>query len=239
MYQTEGKETKKQIISTGHPEIDKKLGGGLPIGSLTLVEGESDSGKSVLCQQMIWGSLKGGHKVILFTTENTTKSLVSQMDSLGLSILDYLLMGRLKVYYMRSSQVKVHASEALSVILAAATKRDQYRLIIVDSLTPMLGIASDVDIMGYFERCKFLCDQGRTIINVTHSYALDNNVLMRLRSASDAHLRLMIEKIGDKLVKTLEVAKVRGAAQTTGNVITFEVEPEVGMKIMPLSRARA
>jgi flagellar protein FlaH len=103
----------------------------------------------------------------------------------------------------------------------------------------MLAIASEVDIMGYFERCKYLCDQGRTIINVAHSYVLDSGVLVRLRSASDAHLRLMIEKIGDKLVKTLEVAKVRGAAQTTGNVITFEVEPEVGMKIMPLSRARA
>jgi flagellar protein FlaH len=238
MHNTEGNETKKQIISTGHPEIDKKLGGGLPIGSLTLVEGESDAGKSVLCQQMIWGSLKEGYKAILFTTENTTKSLVPQMDSLGLGILDYLLMGRLKVYYMKPSQVKSHTNEAFAVILGAISKHDQFKLIVVDSLTPMLAIASEVDIMGYFERCKFLCDQGKTIINVTHSYALDSNVLMRLRSASDAHLRLMIEKIGDKLVKTLEVAKVRGAAKTTGNVITFDVEPEVGMKIMPLSRAR-
>jgi flagellar protein FlaH len=103
----------------------------------------------------------------------------------------------------------------------------------------MLSIASDIDILNYFERCKYFCDQERTIINVTHSYALSNDVLVRLRSACDAHLRLMIEKIGDKLVKTLEVAKVRGAAQTTGNIITFEVEPEVGMKIMPLSRAKA
>jgi flagellar protein FlaH len=64
-------------------------------------------------------------------------------------------------------------------------------------------------------------------------------VLVRVRSASDAHLRLMIEKVGDKLVKTLEVAKVRGAVSSTGNVVTFDVEPEVGMKIMPLSKAKA
>ena len=67
---------KKQIISTGHPEIDKKLGGGLPVGSLTLIEGQSDAGKSVLCQQMIWGSLNQGCRAILFTTENTTRSLL-------------------------------------------------------------------------------------------------------------------------------------------------------------------
>jgi flagellar protein FlaH len=239
MSMTEVEIGKKQIISTGHPEIDKKLGGGVPIGSLTLVEGESDAGKSVLCQQMIWGSLHDGCKAILFTTENTTKSLVSQMDSLGLRILDYLLLGRFKVYCMKPSQVKTRPSEALATILKTLTQYPDFPLVVVDSLTPMLSIATDFDILNYFERCKYFCDQGRTIINVTHSYALSNDVLVRLRSACDAHLRLLIEKIGDKLVKTLEVAKVRGAAQTTGNVITFEVEPEVGMKIMPLSRAKA
>jgi flagellar protein FlaH len=230
---------KKQIISTGHPEIDKKLGGGLPVGSLTLVEGQSDAGKSVLCQQMLWGSLSGGFRAIIFTTENTTKSLVSQMDSLGLGILDYLLLGRLKVYYMKPSQIKEHARETFETVLETVGKRSTYELIVVDSLTPILSSSSDVEILDYFERCKSFCDQGRTIINVTHTYALNNDALVRLRSACDAHLKLMIEKIGDKLVKTLEVAKVRGAAQTTGNVITFEVEPEVGMKIMPLSRAKA
>ena len=232
-------DVRKRIISTGHPEIDKKLGGGVPIGSLTLVEGESDAGKSVLCQQMIWGSLSNGYRAVLFTTENTTRSLVTQMDSLGLHILDHLLLGRLRVYYVKPSEAKAHSNEAFATILRAIGRADKFPLIVVDSLTPMLSIAGDTDIMSYFERCKFYCDQGRTIINVTHSYAMNNDLLIRLRSACDAHLRLMIEKIGDKLVKTLEVAKVRGAAQTTGNVITFEVEPEIGMKIMPLSRAKA
>jgi flagellar protein FlaH len=34
------------------------------------------------------------------------------------------------------------------------------------------------------------------------------------------------------------VAKVRGAARTTGNVITFDVEPGWGMRIIPFSRAK-
>ena len=66
MTKSENESTDKKIISTGHPEIDKKLGGGVPIGSLTLVEGQSDAGKSVLCQQMIWGSLNNGFRVILY-----------------------------------------------------------------------------------------------------------------------------------------------------------------------------
>ena len=239
MAGTKDNEAKKNIISTGQAEIDKRLGGGLPVGSLTLVEGESDAGKSVLCQQMIWGSLNDGYKAILFTTESTTRSLVTQMDSLGLGVLDYLLLGRLKVYAIKQSQLNTRANETFTTILRTIGQYDQYKLIVVDALSPMLPIASDVEILHYIERCKHFCDEGRTIINVTHSYALDSGVLVRVRSASDAHLRLMIEKVGDKLVKTLEVAKVRGAVSTTGNVVTFDVEPEVGMKIMPISKAKA
>ena len=49
--------SKDEIICTGHSEIDKRLGGGIPVGSLTLIEGQSDAGKSVLAQQMMWLSL--------------------------------------------------------------------------------------------------------------------------------------------------------------------------------------
>ena len=53
-----------RVVSTGNSEIDKKLGGGIPLGSMTLIEGESDSGKSVLNQQMIWGSLYSAFSVV-------------------------------------------------------------------------------------------------------------------------------------------------------------------------------
>jgi archaeal flagellar protein FlaH len=239
MIPKKGENANKNIISTGHPEIDKKLGGGIPIGSLTLIEGQSDAGKSVLCQQMIWGSLNGGFKVLLFTTENTVKSLLSQMESLGLGILDYVLLGRIKIFYMKPSVIKVDPIVSFDKILAAADQYPAYKLVIIDSLTPLISGSDDTNILGYFERCKLICDQGRTIMNVTHTYALDNDTLVRVRSACDAHLKLTIEKVGDKLVKSLEVAKVRGATQNTGNVVAFEVEPEVGMKIMPISRAKA
>lgn len=37
-----------KVISAGSAEIDKELGGGIPLGPLILLEGASDSGKSVL-----------------------------------------------------------------------------------------------------------------------------------------------------------------------------------------------
>jgi flagellar protein FlaH len=229
-----------RVISTGHPEIDKKLAGGIPVGSLVLVEGESDAGKSVLCQQIMWGSLSNGVKVLVFTAENTVRSLIVQMDSLGMSILDQLLMGWLKIYALKLSKLRtLPAWDTLQAILEAMEYWDEYGLIIIDSLTPIVSQTSGDEALAYFERCKSLCDKGRTVINVTHTYAFDQDLLVRVRSVSDAHFKLMIEKVGDKLVKTLEVAKIRGASQNTGNILTFDVEPEVGMKIMPISKAKA
>jgi flagellar protein FlaH len=233
----EEERSQDEIICTGHSEIDKRLGGGIPVGSLTLIEGQSDAGKSVLSQQMMWGALNSKHRVILFTTENTVKSMHSQMESLGLSILDGLLLGWVKIFQVEPSKMKTMNS--FETIITGIKAYPTFKLIIVDSLTPVIAHTSLDQIIDYFEQCKKLCDGGRTIINVAHTYAFDEQVLIRIRSVCDAHLRLRIEEVGDKLVKVLEVAKVRGADKSTGNIMSFDVDPGIGMRIMPLGRAKA
>src|SRR5271157_3046142 len=88
----------RRIISTGNTELDKKIADGLPMESLTLIEGENDTGKSVLTQQIIWGAMHQGLSVDLFTTENTSKSFIKQMESMSLDISDYFAWGYLKVF---------------------------------------------------------------------------------------------------------------------------------------------
>jgi len=228
-------EGKEKIISTGNPEIDRRLGGGIPAGSLTLVEGISDAGKSVFSQQLMWGSLRDKHRVLVFTTENTVKSLVTQMQSLGLDILDYLLLGWIKIYTLQPA--KTELSTCFEILLGSMRQHKDYELTVIDSLTPIIAYSSLEDVLSYFDRCKGLCDDGKTIINVAHSFAFNEEILIRIRSMCDAHLRLSIEEVGDKLLKTLEVAKVRGADKGTGNILSFDVEPGIGMKILPLSKA--
>ncbi len=50
---------------------------------------------------------------------------------------------------------------------------------------------------------------------------------------------LWLEEVGDQVVKALEVSKIRGAEKSTGNVISFDVEPNLGMRIVPITRAKA
>jgi len=227
----------ESIISTGHAEIDKKVGGGIPVGSLTLIEGQSDAGKSVFAQQMVWGSIRGKHRVMVFTTENSVRSLNTQMESLGLDVLDALLLGWLRIYPVETSKMELVGT--FDAILSAIERNNDYGMVVVDSLTPVIAHTPVGDIISYFEGCKRLCDGGKTIINIAHTYAFNEEVLARIRSVCDAHFRLRIEEVGDKLIKVLEVAKVRGADKDTGNILSFEVEPGMGMRVMPISQAKA
>jgi flagellar protein FlaH len=226
-------------VSTGQPDLDKKLGGGIPLGSLTLLEGQSDSGKSVVCQQFIWGSLQAGLTAVLFTTESTTKSFLRQMSSLNLDIMEFLLLGRLRIYPISVGRRKLTPEQVFKVIVKSTKEGQGVDLIVVDSLTTFVTRGSWEETATYFEHCQELCSENRTIINVASTYAFDDTTLARLRSMCDAHLTLRTEEVGDQLVKILEVAKVRGASKTTGNIITFDIEPDIGMKIIPFSRTSA
>ena len=231
-----GTEEKRRVISTGNAEIDKKMGGGIPAGSLILIEGQSDSGKSVLAQQLIWGSLYDQFEVVLYTTENTIKSFTRQMTSLSLDITDFLLLGKLKIYEIKASRSQLTPSRVFTLLLADLDERGGTPLIVMDSLTTFITHSSIEETMTYFEICKHYCDRGMTVITVVNSYAFDEADLGRVRSMCDAHLSLRNEEIGDRMIKVLEVAKIRGADMQTGNIVSFDVEPMLGMKIIPVSK---
>jgi flagellar protein FlaH len=211
------------------------MGGGIPAGSLTLVEGGSGAGKSVLTQQIISGALNDGFTVTLFTSENTIKSLMRQMNSIDLDVTDYLLMGLLHVYPMELSGLE---EEAPRQLLEAMRSEEDHEVLVIDSFTSAVSSASDAAIVNFFENSKRLCAQGHSIMLTLHGSAIDDDMLNPLRGMCDAHLRLRTEQDGQKLIKTLEVAKVRGAASVTGAIVGFDVEPGWGMRVVPISKAR-
>lgn len=227
----------KKVVSTGSTELDNKVGGGIPLSSLTLIEGGSHSGKSVFSQQLLWGSLRDGYRISLFTSENTVKSLMRQMHSLNLEVQTNLLLGQLRVYPMEVSNSQEAGLESLLAAIKheAAHERD---IVFVDALTPFISGSPASMIISYFEQCKRLCSNGTTVVTIIHSHAVDQDLLIRIQSLCDAHLRMRTENAGSKLIKIMEVAKIRGASKNTGNIISFEIEPGIGMRIIPISKAQ-
>ena len=78
----------------------------------------------------------------------------------------------------------------------------------------------------------------QTFMITMHPYALTQELLIRIRSFCDGHMVLDIKNIRDKNALTLNVAKLKGATKTINEVITYEVSPVYGIKILPFSSAR-
>ncbi len=236
---TPQQEHKRILISTGNSELDKKIGGGIPEGSLTLIEGQSEAGKSVLTQQLVWGALQNGKRVAYYSTENTTRSLMRQMSSLSLDITDFFILGRINVYPIVSAPNEEEARRMLQAVLrhmAVMTDRD---ILAFDSLSVFVSNIPEQDTLTFFTAVKNFCDEDKTLLLTMHSYAFSEPMFVRLRSICDAYLRLRVREMGTQLLKELEVAKIRGADRSTGNVIAFDVEPSIGMRIIPITKAKA
>lgn len=231
------RERKKKVLSTGNTEIDKKLADGLPLNSLNLIEGANDTGKSVLCQQIVWGGMNEGLSAAIFTSENNSRGLLHQMEEIGLDVSDHFAWGYLKIFPIDLEGIKwtEQLSRNFLLHLVERIREAKEELIIIDSFTPFTFCASPESLFNFFTECKSECDRGKTVIITLHSYAFDKDTLTRIRSMADTHIRLRLEQVGDKNVAMMEVAKVRGAKKITGNMVSFEVHPGYGLKVVPYS----
>lgn len=235
----EPEEEAPRLISMGVMDIDKKLGGGLPADSLTLVEGDPESGKSVVVQQLMYGALKEGFKAVVFLSESTRREFLGQMDSLGMPTTDYYLVSRLSLFETNLRVDHDKAERIMRRLLKYIEDSAGQDLLIVDSITPLLFQFDARYVLSFLATCKELANLGKTIIVTLHSYAINESLRFRADSIVDAHLRLKIEELGKQVVRTLEVCKIRGAVKTIGNSVSFSVEPGVGLKSIPISKTKA
>ena len=227
------------IISTGSNEIDRRLGGGIPKSSLMLVEGDEGAGKSTVAQQLIWGGLNDGLKTSIYTTEQNINSLLRQMASLGQDVTEFFLMHELEVYPMVISPDQEDPETLFEKLGIHMKNNVDSDIIVVDSLTTFVSQSGGDQIQDFFSNCKSLCEKGKVVICTVHAKAFDEEFLLRIRSLCDAYLRLTVHSAGNSLIKAMEVAKIRGAEMQTGNITGFDVEPGLGIRIVPITRARA
>lgn len=232
---------------TGVRDIAEALGGGIRDDSLVLIEGEAKTGKSVLCQHIAYGVLQSkGSLVAYYSTEYNSETLVNQMQSMSLDTRHDLVTDRFRIYKMGAPNVLRDAIKSLQIILDHIVELpERFKLIIVDSPSPLMTRVSPVVKMDFLQACKELCEQGRTITLALDTHVFESKSLMRAYAMSDYYLRLRSHdvvldtgQIDTRVIKALEVTKLAGAERWEQEGIKFEIKPKVGIQLLPFVQVK-
>lgn len=231
------------VMSTGNDELDSRLGGGIPIPSLVLIEGGHGTGKSAMVQQLVYGALRSGLRTVVVTTEVRVREFVNQSRNISLDVTAFFLKGLLRIIPLHiegakwSERYSALLLPALSAYMAYAAER--YDLFVVDSLSHVAMYARPSFVLDFLSRSRRLVSRGKTLIYAIHPDALRPDLMSRARALADVYFTLESSGMGGKRVKVLNVVKIKGAPTSVSSSVVFDVDPAFGIKVIPLTLAKA
>ena len=239
--------TNQEGILTGLREIDAQLVGGIRAGSLVLIEGPPGVGKSVLSQHLTYRALRTNRNAaVYYTIEHTVKSLIAQMDSLAMHVLDNLLADSFRVYPLRSPFSHREALKAIYLLTSHISKLpERFNLVVIDSVTPFIAKLRPAAKSNFFRDCKKLCNEYRIIILVANPHIFDKKTFPRIKVACDYHMTLKLkawrfqpDRPEERIINKMRIPKLHGADLDKRPGIRFEIEPKVGIEVVPFGKFR-
>ncbi|XRP96346.1 ATPase domain-containing protein [Methanocaldococcus sp. 16A] len=219
-------------IDLSRDDLDKRIGGGIPYGSLIIIEGEESTGKSVLCQRLTYGFLQNRYSVTYVSTQLTTLEFIKQMNSLDYSINKKLLSGALlyiPVYPLIADNKKKDGFLKKVMETRAFYEKD---VIIFDSLSALIANdASEVnvnDLMAFFKRITAL---KKIIICTINPKELPESVLTVIRTSATILIKTEIFSFAGNLKNLAKILKYNMAPGPYQKTIVFRVEPKIGIAV--------
>ena len=227
------------VVHLGIPELDRDLGGGIPTPSLILVEGGHGSGKTVFVQQIVHAMLKNKSRVYVVSSEAMAKEYLSMMESVRLDPYSYYLYGHLKIYPLHVEGGRWSQSMSTFFLMVTANflelKKQNYDVVVIDSLSVLTMDTPLYEFLTFITRIKNLVSDGKTVVITFHPEFLSEESIMKLRANSDAYFVLENACIAGIDVKLLKIVKLWGVSGERKSSITLAVNPQIGLRVMPLS----
>jgi flagellar protein FlaH len=217
--------------------VDNAVGGGLPEGSLVLLEGETGTGKSALASRFVYGLTEEGTSVGMVSTESSAREYVAQMHSLSYDVVDALLDGRLTYFHAPTEGERPLLARLLS-------PGPQWRadVAVVDGFGalcrndrrfgPTLGSGDEDRAM---ERVVARLDPplaaDKIAVLTVDPAALTERALRPLRGAADVYLELQTRVVGQEIRKQGLVRRFAGMKRPVDDTISFSVQQGRGIVV--------
>jgi len=130
---------KRVQLTSGLPELDTLLGGGLEEGTSTLIAGPPGTGKSSLAAQFVTAAAKRGQSSAMFLFEEAANNLLNRADGLGMDIRRPYESGMLTIQQIDPAELS--PGEFSTVVCQAADRG--CKVVVIDSINGYLNAMPD------------------------------------------------------------------------------------------------
>lgn len=206
---------KMRRLPTGVPGLDTVLRGGFPQYAVIIIAGEPGTGKTILCQQILFNNLDNGKRCVYLTTLSESPMKVARYQS-QFSFFDPDKFGTSIVYMDIAQIIRAQGlSKALEVIIDAVRKIEP-TVVAIDSIKAVHDLApSPMEMRSFiYDMSVELAALQSTSLLVGEYKAEDIGTQAEFAIA-DGIVWLYNETRDTRLARFLRILKMRGVDHVT------------------------
>ena len=223
-----------QSESTGQPELDAILGGGIPTQSVNVIAGEPGSGKTIFTLQMLFHAAKRGKRALYFTTlSEPAAKILRYMQGFGFFDADVV---RDRIVFADLGKFVRQGGDPTLAEIATRVEALEPNFVVIDSfrsIGDLLGGSASQRAFVY-DLANQITSWGATSLLVGE-YVQDEYPRFPEFAVADGVIRLGTRRHELTSMRELEILKLRGVSYATG-IHFFDITPE-GMTVYPRVRA--
>jgi circadian clock protein KaiC len=194
--------------------LDTLMGGGLDVGTSTLIMGPAGAGKSTLAAAYAWATANRGQKIAYYTFDENLSTFLTRTAALGMDFEGFIKAGT--AFIRQIDPAELSPGEFSNLVRNAVEQREA-TLIVIDSINGYYQSMPEARFLNAYlhELLAYLAQQGVTTILVMAQYGLLGNSMttpVDVSYLADTVLLLRYFEAAGEIRQAISVIKKRSGS---------------------------